>query len=341
MTAHLRWFGGVIIITGLLTILGCGGSSAPRSEAPALDGIEFSGGGGDPHNYHNDYSRLPASTIAGKRQFKIAEARTDHGAAAELEADAPAANLPPDTPRKIVYTADLQLLVEDLTPVQESIEKLVKEHKGFVAQREISGSPPARTGRWKVRIPTTAFDAFVAAVAGLGEIQKNKVDSSDVTEEFYDLQTRIRNKKVEEEELLKLQKEATNRLQKEPTAKMADVLAVREKVEQARTEIERMQGKLNLLASLTEFTTVSIMVYERKAYVPPLAPTFTTTLGRTFGSSVDALVTFAQGIVIFVVALVPWLPVIAVIVIPLWLLIRRAARRSRPAPPPVVLPAQP
>lgn len=337
MTTSLRWISGVLVFTNLVAVLGCGGSSPPpRSAAPAQESVAFTNGS----NY-NDYGRLPdgGDKVAVQSWFEVASAKTI-GAAA-MPGEAPPAAKVPDTPRRIIYTADLQLLVEDLTPVQESIEKLVKDHKGFVAQREISGSPPARTGRWKVRIPTTEFDGFVTAVTGLGEIQKNKVDTSDVTEEFYDLQTRIRNKKVEEEELLKLQKEASERLQKEPTAKMADVLAVREKVEQARTEIERMQGKLNLLSSLTEFTTVSIMVYERKAYIPPTAPTFTTTLGRTFFSSGNALISFGQGIVIVVVALVPWLPVIAVGVILPWLLLRRALRRSRQSQPMTVMPVQP
>ena len=52
-----------------------------------------------------------------------------------------------------------------------------------------------------------------------------------------------------------------------------------------------------------------------------------TSVGRTFGDSVDLLADFGKGLLLFVIALAPWLPVIAVTVIPGWLLLRRLARR--------------
>ena len=79
--------------------------------------------------------------------------------------------------------------------------------------------------------------------------------------------------------------------------------------------------------------TYDITIQERKGYVPPEAPNFDTRLGRTWGNSVDALRTFGQIVVLVIVALVPWLPVVAVVVAPLWLLGRRW---HRPSPLPVL-----
>ncbi len=65
--------------------------------------------------------------------------------------------------------------------------------------------------------------------------------------------------------------------------------------------------------------------------VPPQTPTFANTIVSTFSSSLDALIGFGKGLVLIGVALAPWLPVIAAVVVPAWLVIRRHLRRV-PAP---------
>ena len=236
---------------------------------------------------------------------------------------APAAELP----RKIIYTAEVHLLVEDLDESEKLLTVLLSDHKGFIAQMEITGTKgSSRTGRWKVRIPVSQFDGFIAAVARLGELQRHSRDSKDVTEEYYDLEARIKNKQIEEERLTEHLKKSTGNLE--------DILDVERELSRVRGEIEQMQGRLKLLANLTELTTVTVVMHERKGYVPPPEPEFGTAVSRTLDSSVDLLVNFGKGVVLFLVALVPWLPLLALVIVPLWLLARRTLRRlARPSPP--------
>ena len=162
-----------------------------------------------------------------------------------------------------------------------------------------------------------------------------------MTEEFYDLEARIKQKKVEEAGLLKLQEEAAAIMHKDPKARMEDLLAVRREWNNVRQEIERMEGRLKLLTNLTDLTTVTLTIQERKNYVPPTAPTFGARITQTFGDSADALKSFGQGLVLFAVGLGPWLPIFALVVVPPWFLIRRAIRRSRAARSvPTAMPAE-
>ncbi len=235
-------------------------------------------------------------------------------------------------PRKIKYTADVELVVEEFQQAEQALKALVKAEGGYISQMEVSGSPGSpRNGKWKVRIPVNAFDAFREAVAKLGELQRSGIDSQDVTEEFYDLEARIRNKKAEEEELLKLQQEGLARLQKEPKAKLEDLQSIRRELAQVRSDIERMQGRLKLLADLTELTTVTVVIHERKGYVPPTSPEFGTTVSRTWGGSLETLIEFGKGIVLFAVAVAPWVPLVLLAGVPVYLLLRRL-RQARTAP---------
>jgi Domain of unknown function (DUF4349) len=224
--------------------------------------------------------------------------------------------------RKIIRTADVNLIVPDFEKAQQQFRALIDQFKDcYIAQAEITGSAGSpRRGHWKVRIPARDFDAFRDAVVKLGVPEKNGVDSQDVTEEYYDLDTRIKNKKVEEQRLLK-------HLEKS-TAKLEEILAVEREISRVRGEIEQQEGRLRLLANLTALTTVTIAIQEIKNYVPPQAPSFTASISSTFSDSIDVLVNCGKGLILVVVALAPWTPLLAFVGLAIWALVRRHARRA-------------
>jgi hypothetical protein len=226
---------------------------------------------------------------------------------------APAETAPPkDVPRKIIYTADVELTVLDFPRAEQGIARLVRESGGYLADSDLSGAPgEQRSGRWKVRIPTERFESFIASVIALGELQRRTTNSQDVTEEFYDLEARIKNKKVEEGRLVKHLEESTGKLK--------EILDVEREISRVRSEIERFEGRRQLLANLTSLTTVTITVREVREYVPATAPTFAALITRRFQSSIDQLTAFLKGVILVLVSIIPWLPVWAVVLAWLWL----------------------
>ncbi|HEV3166784.1 MAG TPA: DUF4349 domain-containing protein [Isosphaeraceae bacterium] len=230
-------------------------------------------------------------------------------------------NAPPTgVPRKIIYSAEVELIVENFAQAERELVRLVHESKAYLSESSLQGSTGEhRYGTWKARVPIEKFEEFLDAIVKLGELQRRQLTSQDVTEEYYDLDARIKNKKVEEARLLKHLEESTGKLK--------DILDVEKEISRVREEVERQQGRLQLLANLTSLTTVTITLHERQNYIPPAAPTFKTRLGRTFQASVDALREFGEAVVLFAVAIAPWLPVIAVLIGIIWLLARRWRRR--------------
>ncbi len=218
--------------------------------------------------------------------------------------------------RKIVYNAHVDLVTENLASVDTKLARLIEASKGYVADSDISGVVGStRHATWKVRVPVDSYDAFIKGVSSLGELVSLKADSQDVSEEFYDLEARQANKRVEETRLLKHLADSTGKLD--------EILTVEREVSRVRGEIERMQGRLRALANLTSLTTVTISVREIKDYTPPQAPTFWTRVARTFASSLDALRTLGEAVILFVVGIVPWIPVILVVLGLMYLVVRR------------------
>jgi hypothetical protein len=268
----------------------------------------------------NSRNYAQPSKDAMSEDFAPAASSTPPAPGAAPGSPAPGVPIPPAIPRKIIYNAQVELVVESVASTAEALSRLIKENGGYLSDSDVqSYSHMQQQATWKVRVPVERFDAFLAAVARLGELQKRHLDSQDVTQEFYDLEARIANKQEEEKRLIKHLADSTGKLE--------DILAVERELSRVRGEVEQMQGRLRYLANVSALSTVAITATEVKDYVPPVSPDFGTRIARTFRESVERLAEFIQGVVIVVVAATPWIPVVAALVLPLWWALRR--RRSR------------
>jgi hypothetical protein len=251
------------------------------------------------------YSPSSAATVATAGEDLQLTAFQEPGRAPEEEQ--PDAAERPRLQRKIIYTATLDLIVESFAEVPAGIDRLVRQFDAFVANSTIdtaSGRP--RSGTWTIRVPVARYDEFLAAAGSLGELQRRTESSREVTAEYYDLDTRIRNKLREEERLR--EHLASN------TGTLEEVLAVEKELSRVRTEVEQLQGQLRVLQDLTALSTVTLNIREIQGYVPVESPTFATRLGRAWTQSLEGLLTAGQLTVIAAVALAPWLLVMAVLI---------------------------
>ncbi len=105
--------------------------------------------------------------------------------------------------RKIVHTAELDLIVEDFSAFPDRLEEVVSLHGAFVAKADYSGSSRApRHGVWTIRVPSIRYADFVAAVKQMGDVTRIHSDAQDISEQYADLEARLRNKRQEETRLL-------------------------------------------------------------------------------------------------------------------------------------------
>ena len=139
--------------------------------------------------------------------------------------------------RKIIYDGEVDLIVKDVDPVGKQVVTLVQDARGYIAEQSTTGSPGSqRAMRWKLRVPVEQFESTVQKVLALGELERNTRTSQDVTEQFYDIEARIKNKKAEEKSLTKILDERTGKLE--------DVLKIETELSRVRGEIEQLEGKI-------------------------------------------------------------------------------------------------
>ena len=221
----------------------------------------------------------------------------------------PAAGLPQPSDRKIVYNSTVRMVLKktSLEKFETDIEALIKKHSAYKSNGTFKlNQGENRSGTWEIRVPADQYSAFLAAVKTLGVPEEVQENTKDVTAQYVDLEARIANQKRLEERILDVLGEVKGRI--------SDVLQVEQQLARVRETIERLEGQMRVLKDKVTMATLTVYVREDKDYVPPQALSFGDSIGEMWGKSIDALVTFAKGIVLFLVAISPWLLVIVPLV---------------------------
>lgn len=210
--------------------------------------------------------------------------------------------------RRVIYNATVEVAVKDVDDVRAEVSRLVDLYKGYIAKSDVSGQTGTmRTARWTLKVPAEHFHLVIDSLAKLGTMVRNSSDSQDVTEEFVDLQARIKNLRVEEETL--------NKFLKETVTNVDGYLKTREQIKTVRGDIERAEGRLKYLATMTAMSTIEFTAREDVPYTPDTpasAPTFGGRLSSTLDTSWSEFLSFCEAVVLFVVALLPWTPLLLV-----------------------------
>ncbi len=230
-----------------------------------------------------------------------------------------------EKPRRIRYSADMKLIVKNLDEAEEALDAARKEAKGEYEKAEVNSSPDTvRTGMWRVRVPVENLHSFRKAVKKLGEVERDTIESEDMTAKYYDLDAHLTNRKAEQK--------ATREFLIEIGKKDPRYLEVKRELDAISDDINRKEGQLKLWANLTDLTTFTINMREKQPYIaaPKVEqkeiPTFDMRASNTWHTSWDAFVAFLEWVALVAIAVTPWLPIPLIFGTCVWLIARRVFR---------------
>lgn len=156
--------------------------------------------------------------------------------------------------KKIIRTGNLRFQTENLETTYEQIKSAVKKGKAFI-QNDSQGKEYASVyRRITVRIPSENFDSFIKDISnGVDYFDNKEINSQDVTEEYIDIDARLKAKKKLENRYLELLAKAN---------KMSEMLAIEAQLSAIREEIEAKEGQLRYMQSQVSLSTVTIEFYK-------------------------------------------------------------------------------
>lgn len=203
----------------------------------------------------------------------------------ESEPDATATDLS----KQIIKTAQVKIQVEKLKESKALVTKLVNSYGGYLATSNEARSSGDYTATFSIRVPAAKFEGLLDELLKPAVfVAYNNVSAQDVTEEFVDIQTRLKTKRALEARYLDLLKQARS---------MEDILKLEAALQQIREDIESREGRLKYLQSQVGYSTINLEMYEQVPYnsAPDLG--FFSKLASGFGEGWELFLGFSIGMI--------------------------------------------
>lgn len=253
-----------LIALAAVLLAGCGGAGGrPRASTA-------------PHASYATGGRAMKVQAEARRdadeEVAAAPAPADPGAAGgavgrnELGAPAQAAKAPPspppsagdkgpapsnDTPRAegteerhdtsmLIYTAHVTMAVYQVEQGLAAVEKIARDNGGYLAQK--------RDKEITIRVPRGRFDPALAQVDKIGDVIHRDVQAQDVTDEYVDVEIRIKNARAMQARLKVLLEKAS----------VKEALEIEKEMRRVTEELELLEGKLKLLKDKIAYSTITV-----------------------------------------------------------------------------------
>ncbi|EKN65555.1 hypothetical protein BABA_19746 [Neobacillus bataviensis LMG 21833] len=224
----------------------------------------------------------------------------------------------------VIYQADLQLRVKKFEQTVRSLEEKAEKYGGYIAESNVSREGNEQvSGSLKIRIPQKYFQDFLHDAEGqAAEVLQRNITGQDVTEEYVDLESRLKSKRVVEERLLAFMKDAV---------KTEDLLKISTDLAAVQEEIEMIEGRMKFLENQTSLSTVTITLYENKVIIPNIDKDKLNTWEKTkqqFMKSTNLLLAGLSGLVVFIIGNIPVLAIFIIIGIFLFVFYKKRKNRN-------------
>jgi hypothetical protein len=215
------------------------------------------------------------------------------------------------TERKVIREGEIYFECRDVQETETFLKNEVKSAKGYISNESANSYGERTERRLSIRVPSDQLDGLIEKIqAHAVRIENTNIRSEDVTEQFIDVEARLKTKKELEVRYISLLQQAKN---------VDEILQIERELSNIRGEIESMQGRLNFLKDRTSMSTLNVtfFVEGEKAFG------FTSKLGQGIKNGWTNL----QWFIVFLVNLWPFFLVFGVV---LFIVLRR---KKTPPPP--------
>ncbi len=162
--------------------------------------------------------------------------------------------------RKVIKEADLSFRINSKHETYSLINRSLKGFGAYISDENMYNYSDRTGVDMTIKVPSDKFDDFVNFVVtnvNIKVLDNKSTKIEDVTEEYIDIQARIKIKKEAEQKLVDLLKQAKD---------LSETLEIHKQLTDLRSDIESIEGRLNYLSGQVAFSTVRISFYENIKY---------------------------------------------------------------------------
>ncbi|MAW95978.1 MULTISPECIES: DUF4349 domain-containing protein [unclassified Leeuwenhoekiella] len=251
------------------------------------------------------------SSGSSEESYATADAAFEEGMvqaemADDLETDA-------DVQQKIIKSGNLRFETQDLAKTRAQILTAVEATNAYVENERTGKDYRGNYQELQLRIPSKNFQQALELISqGVEFFEEKSISQRDVTEEFIDLEARLKAKRELENRYLELLKKASS---------VKEILEIERELSVIREEIESKEGRLKYLSKQVSYSTLNVYFYKTEVE---------TGVTKSYGSKIlQAFKGGWQGISTFVLGLIYIWPFILLVILSIFLIRRWQKRKSR------------
>ena len=225
--------------------------------------------------------------------------------------------------RKVVKSAELSLQTVRCEESAAKFEALVASFGGYIESSSVqgkgAGGGSGRAASYTARLPADRLDEFLGKAGEIGSVVNRSVRGEDVTQSYFDSETRLKTLRAEQERILALMDKAE---------KIEDVIKIEERLTRVQTEIEKLTGELKRFDSLISLSTVTVTIAEVQVAAAPENSGFGGQLLSMLRTSVFALGRFFRYALLGVTAVLPFAAAAAAVLAAVFLIRGRLKKKK-------------
>ena len=179
---------------------------------------------------------------------------------------------------KMIYTARMEVETTAFDTAAADLRTLVEVLGGYFEQAAVHNYGSGyRSGDYTVRVPADQFQPFLDRVGTLCHVTYQEQTSENVSEAYYDAESRLATQRTKLERLQNLLAQAEN---------MEDIITIESAISDTELEIERLTGTLRQYDALVDYATVHLSLQEvyQLSNVEEPATSFASRMGAAFAS---------------------------------------------------------
>lgn len=201
--------------------------------------------------------------------------------------------------RMIVRNGDMSLIVKNVVDARDEIAQLAVGLGGWVVSSWITGDGEEMRGNISIRVPDEKFEPALVELRKLAvRVDSESTNSQDVTEQYTDLEARLKNAEATEKQYLALLDKATD---------VEDMLKIQDSLSQVRAQIEQIKGQMLYLERTSSMSLITAQL-QPAVSAKPLTPVGWSAL-ETLKAAVRGIITFGKWLANIAIWLVIFIPI--------------------------------
>lgn len=158
---------------------------------------------------------------------------------------------------KIIKSGEVRIQVENLKKSRLALNPILQKYEAYISNENETGASYQNETSITIRTNKN-YDSLLIDIIGLATyVEYKRINLQDVTEEYIDVTARLKTKKEVEQRYKDILKQAKN---------IEDILKVETQLSQIREQIESAEGRIKFLNNKTQYSTLTLNMYEKLAY---------------------------------------------------------------------------